>query len=117
MDLIDAKRELLGFDHTKVGAYLARQWHLQENIVACIASHHHPTSTKQYPSAVTQIHITSAIAWLSYGDSPAAEDLKRIVTAAWAVAGLQVDNNGEAVQEAQVQFAEMQQTLFGVLSD
>jgi HD-like signal output (HDOD) protein len=27
MDLIDAERELLGFDHTEVGSHLARQWH------------------------------------------------------------------------------------------
>jgi len=112
-DLIDAERELLGFDHTEVGSHLAQQWHLPELIVECIAYHHHPAQAKQYPSAVAHIHIANVIASLPYGDIPMAEDLKRIEPEAWTMAGLELEDIGEAVQEAQAQIGEMQQTLFG----
>jgi putative nucleotidyltransferase with HDIG domain len=112
-DLIDAEHELLGFDHTEVGAHLARQWHLPELIVECIAYHHQPSQAKQYASAVAHIHIANAIASLPYSDIPTAEDLQRIEPAAWAMAGLRVADIGEAVQEAQAQIGETQKALFG----
>ena len=116
-DLIDAERELLGFDHTEVGSHLARQWHLPDVIVECIAYHHHPAQAVEYPSAVAHIHIANAIASLPYGDIPVAEDLRRIEPEAWAMAGLRVEDIGEAVTEAQAQIGEMQQTLFGASLD
>jgi putative nucleotidyltransferase with HDIG domain len=112
-DLIDAERELLGFDHTEVGSHLARQWHLPEVIVECIAYHHHPSQAKQHASAVAHIHIANAIASLPYGDIPVAEDLKRIEPDAWGIAGLRIDDIGVAVREAQAQIGEMQKALFG----
>lgn len=112
-ELNDAERELLGFDHTEVGAHLARQWHLPELIVECIAYHHVPAQAKEHKSAVAHIHIANAIASLPYSDIPTAEDLQRIDPAAWAMAGLRVEDIGEAVQEAQAQIGETQQALFG----
>ncbi|MBI1423672.1 MAG: HDOD domain-containing protein [Gammaproteobacteria bacterium] len=112
-DLIDAERELLGFDHTEVGAQLAQQWHLPELIVECIAHHHHPAQARKYPSAVAHIHIANAIASLPYGDIPAAEDLNRIDAEAWAMASLRAEDIGEAVQEAQTQIGATQKALFG----
>lgn len=112
-DLLDAERELIGFDHTEVGSNLARKWHLPEIIVECIAYHHHPSQAKHHPSAVAHIHIANAIASLPYGDIPVAEDLNRIDADAWGIAGLRAEDIGEAVQEAQAQIGETQQALFG----
>lgn len=112
-DLIDAEREILGFDHTEVGAHLAKQWHLPDIIVECIAHHHQPSQARQHASSVAHIHIANAIASLPYSDIPAAEDLLRIEPGAWEMAGLRVEDIGEAVQTAQAQIGEMQQALFG----
>ncbi|MEJ2397615.1 MAG: HDOD domain-containing protein [Gammaproteobacteria bacterium] len=112
-DLIDADRELLGFDHTEVGAHLAREWHLPEVIVECIAYHHQPAQAKDYGSAVAHIHIANAIASLPYSDIPAAEDMQRIGPEAWDMAGLRPDDIGAAVQAVQAQIGETQQALFG----
>lgn len=116
-DLLDAERELLGFDHTEVGAQLAQQWHLPELIVECIALHHHPAKAVHHPSAVAHIYIANIIASLPYGDILMAEDLKRIEPQAWEMAGLKMDEIAEAVLEAQAQIGEMQQSLFGQLTD
>ena len=116
-DLIDAERELLGFDHTEVGAHLARQWHLPELIVDCIAYHHNPSQAKNHTAAVAHIHIANAIASLPYSDIPTADDLKRIEPSAWSMAGLRVEDIGDAVQEAQAQIGETEQALFGSPND
>lgn len=116
-DLIEAERESLGFDHTEVGAALARQWHLPDVIVECIAYHHDPLRAHDHGAAVAHIHIANAIASLPYSDIPLAEDLRRIDPAAWEVAGLQVADIGEAVERAQAQIGETQQVLFGDVLD
>jgi len=116
-DLLDAERELLSFDHTEVGANLAQLWQLPEFIVECIAWHHHPAQAQHHPSAVAHIHIANVIASLPFEDIPMAEDFKRIAPQAWEMAGLRMDDVGAAVQEAQAQIGELQQTLFGQPAD
>jgi putative nucleotidyltransferase with HDIG domain len=37
---VDAERELLGCDHTEVGAEMARRWHFPEDITHAIGHHH-----------------------------------------------------------------------------
>ncbi len=39
----EAERAIFGFDHCQVGAFLARQWNLPEEIVAACRYHHNPT--------------------------------------------------------------------------
>lgn len=112
-DLIEAERELLGFDHTAVGECLVQQWHLPDVIGECIACHHHPSQASQHTTAVAHIHIANVIASLPDMDIPAAQGLNRIDPAAWAMAGLQVADIGDAIQAAQVQIGEMQKSLFG----
>ena len=45
--LIECERELIGADHTQIGAELAHAWNLPEEVVRVIARHHEPTSTDQ----------------------------------------------------------------------
>lgn len=114
LELIDAERQVLGFDHTEVGASLARQWHLPDILVDCIAFHHHPSQARAHATAVAHVHIANAIANLPYSDIPSEQDLARIDTEAWALAGLQPSAIGEAVRQAQAQIDETQKALFGV---
>ena len=39
---IEAEQEVLGFDHTQIGAALAVRWKFPAEIVAAIASHYNP---------------------------------------------------------------------------
>lgn len=112
-DLIEAEQESLGFDHTEVGAALARQWNLPEVIVECIAYHHDPARAHEHGAAVAHIHIANAIASLPYSDIPVADDLRRIKPAAWEMAGLRVEDIGDSVQQSQAQIGATQQALFG----
>jgi len=40
--LVQVETEILGFDHTQLGQYVASQWNLPEHLVAAIRYHHSP---------------------------------------------------------------------------
>jgi len=113
LDLYQAEREILGFDHAEVGAELARRWHLPDILVSCIAYHHDLHASTEHIEAVAHVHIANAIASLPYSDIPAVEDLKRVSPEAWTLAHINPDSLGDAVKEAQQNIVETQQALFG----
>ncbi|MEM7410905.1 MAG: HDOD domain-containing protein [Myxococcota bacterium] len=49
-----AEREQFGFDHTELGAEVARRWELPESLVAVIA-HHHDPEPPDAPAAVVRL--------------------------------------------------------------
>lgn len=112
LSLIDAERKILGFDHTEIGAELAKNWHLPEVLIECIAYHHEPANAVHYPKQVAYVHIANAIASLPYSDIPEEEDLQRVDVNAWQQAGLHISDIGECIQTAQSQINDMQELLF-----
>jgi len=57
IEVTQAERKLLGFDHYQAGAVLARLWRLPELIAATIANHHDPLMAKSHPqeSAIVRL--------------------------------------------------------------
>jgi HD-like signal output (HDOD) protein len=41
------ERDLLGFDHSDVGALMARRWNFSDDLIDCIQCHHRPTANIQ----------------------------------------------------------------------
>ncbi|MBI3561927.1 MAG: HDOD domain-containing protein [Gammaproteobacteria bacterium] len=111
-DMVGAEREVLGFDHTDVGAELAQQWHLPAVLRECIAYHHTPDKAKQFPLEVAIIYIANLIASLPYSEFPDASDLQRINPVPLARLNLTPAMLTEAAQQAQAQIAQTQQALF-----
>ncbi|MET0026558.1 MAG: HDOD domain-containing protein [Candidatus Thiodiazotropha sp.] len=60
--LIEAEREILGFDHAQVGEALLHQWKLPESIVDVVAHHHRPSLSKKYPLEASILHIACSLA-------------------------------------------------------
>ena len=62
--LVGAEREILGVDHTEVGAALATQWKLPDQVVAVIRWHHRPDDVPaDVPrDCVDLTHIADALA-------------------------------------------------------
>jgi putative nucleotidyltransferase with HDIG domain len=54
---LDVERAYFGIDHARLGAEIARQWQLPENLVTTIAHHHEPQAAQKYQSLVAIIHI------------------------------------------------------------
>jgi len=71
MDLImriEAEKEVLGADHSEVGACLLREWRLPEDIVEAVANHHKPVLEPR-PRYSVVTHLANAVAHLS-GSAP-----------------------------------------------
>lgn len=58
---IDAEKEVMGVDHSEIGATLLEKWRLPENIVEAVANHHRPV-VKPQARLSTTVHLTNSIA-------------------------------------------------------
>ena len=56
------EREVMGFDHTDVGAALAKHWNLPLSLEEIVGNHHNPGRSKRYPLETTLIHLADIIA-------------------------------------------------------
>lgn len=52
ISLHEAETEVIGTDHTIVGAMLAEKWELPKELTACIRHHHHPDAIDASPDIV-----------------------------------------------------------------
>jgi putative nucleotidyltransferase with HDIG domain len=54
---LEIERAHFGIDHAMLGAEIARQWQLPENLVTAIAYHHQPQFAPDHQSLVAAIHV------------------------------------------------------------
>jgi len=65
----EAEFEVLGFDHTRVGQWLAESWKLPEELVDPIRWHHKPEGAKASPELAAVVHLADILArGFGYGD-------------------------------------------------
>ncbi|TCJ11581.1 HDOD domain-containing protein [Parasulfuritortus cantonensis] len=109
----EAEDRLLGFDHARVGAALARQWNLPATLQACIAWHHAPARAEAHGREVALIHIANSLAQLAEVDSIEPADAPAIDPAAWTAAGLDPEVVEAVVRKAQEEFGEIEKIFLG----
>ena len=112
LPLIQAEQQLLGTDHTEVGAELARDWHLPTQLVDVIAFHHRPAEAGEYQQVVALVHIANAIADLLYVDDAEIEAQLEVDPQSWQWAGVTRDAVFPAVQQAREKLASLRQSYF-----
>lgn len=56
-----AEKRLLPMGHDAIGAFLARRWHLPDDLSAAIAQHHHPEMMPQANPLALVVHAADAI--------------------------------------------------------
>jgi len=59
--LLEAEKNVLGFDHADMGAWLANQWQLPNNIKDSIEFHHSPSRAKRSLKHVSVTHVADYI--------------------------------------------------------
>jgi putative nucleotidyltransferase with HDIG domain len=65
----DAEVEVLGFNHTHVGLWLAESWKLPQNMTDAIRWHHQPENSRQEPLITAVVHFADILArGYGYGD-------------------------------------------------
>jgi HD-like signal output (HDOD) protein len=87
-DLYLCEREILGFDHARVGGALARRWRLPPSLVECIEFHHEPGRAGAQPLDVVIVHIANTAAVPAETESDGFEDAPAIAPVALEVTGL-----------------------------
>jgi len=64
----EAEKEIVGADHTEVGACLLQNWHLPDDIIEAVAHHHNPVLEPQ-PRLSVLTHVANCLAHLA-GSAP-----------------------------------------------
>ena len=105
------ERQVMGFDHTQVGAELARRWLLPENLIACIEYHHTPSQAPEYHLEVALIYLANRLANLAELHSNNLSDIPPISSNIWEITGLSPDIIEQVIEEAQTQYEQTQSAL------
>jgi putative nucleotidyltransferase with HDIG domain len=58
---IDAEHEVLGFDHTEVGALVARRWNLAPPLVEAVRLHHEPMGAEIDPTLCAIVSLANSL--------------------------------------------------------
>lgn len=61
---VEAEREVLGIDHTQIGAAVAEKWDLPEPLVRCIRYHHDPSELETPDPLVDAVYLANCICLL-----------------------------------------------------
>ena len=96
-----SEREVFGFDHAAVGAELARQWQLPDNLRKCIEFHHEPFAEEEIPDSVLVVHAANSIAVLAELDSLELADAPPMDVRVTSKFGLDADSIATIVAESQ----------------
>ena len=111
LEIQDAERDIIGFDHAEVGSELAHRWALPTNLQECIAYHHDPSEAKQNRVEAAIVHIANSIAILAELNSTEPEDAPRIHYIAWELTGLDEDIIPPTLASAQAQISDARSLL------
>jgi putative nucleotidyltransferase with HDIG domain len=102
--LMKLEKELLGFDHSDVGARLLTHWQLPDSIVECVQYHHRPSEAPHHFIEAAFIHLANAIAHLISCNSTSLDDAPPIKPVTWDLTGLDQSIVIPVINEVMVQF-------------
>lgn len=88
--MLDAEREVLGFDHAQIGGELCRHWRIPESIADAVERHHkvNPEAPKAAADMADVVHVADAMAHaLDLAGDPDAL-VPPLAAAAWQRLGL-----------------------------
>lgn len=112
LELYQAEREIIGFDHMQVGEALALSWNLPRNLQECIAFHHEPHDAEIFPVQVALVHIANAIASLPFMEYSEITEALEVESICWELTGLSAESIKPAIKKARQQIAETESVFF-----
>lgn len=111
--MFKVEKEVLGFDHAKLGAMLLKKWKLPEDMVATVYYHHMPSIASGDIIAPGIVHIadiiTHALQFGSSGDS----FVPTLDEKAWNTLDLDVEILGSVIEQLNVQHTEAVKYILG----
>ncbi len=101
------EQEIIGFDHSEVGAALTRQWKLPPILQECVGFHHTPSKATIFPQEAAIVHIAQAITNLAGKHSLEGDDSGLIDESTWKIAGLSKAVIEETIEEVEAEIPEV----------
>lgn len=96
----EAEREVLGFDHSHIGQWLAESWKLPENLIDPIRWHHQPEGARNAPVVTAVVHLADHLTrayGLGDGGDDWVPDLDRAAMKRLNLSGPQLENIVDAM--------------------
>ena len=101
--LLDAERELLGFDHAVLGGMLLRKWRFPESLEQAVWRHHDPLAG-EVPLESSLVSVADMVAGAVLPGSSGERLVPRFAPEAWKVVGLGPQELTELVETAEAHF-------------
>jgi len=102
--LFKVEKEILGFDHAKLGAMLLKDWKLPPQLVESTAYHHTPNRSADYQDEVAIVHVADIIANVAQLGSSGEHLVPTLDTQAWERIGLPDATINVVLDELQKQY-------------
>ena len=107
------EKDVLGFDHAKLGAMLLKKWKLPEEVVAAVYYHHMPTVSSGNVIAPATIHIADMMSHALQFGSSGEEFVPTLNEKAWKALDLEVEIISPVLEQLNVQHAEAVKYILG----
>jgi len=99
ISMLEAERELLGTDHTEVGAWLAKSWFLPDKLIEPIACHHNIGESQEHQVKASVVHFADILIKASAFGFSGDEYVPNIHPVAWEKLGMNDSLLAEIVEE------------------
>lgn len=104
--MFKAEKELLGFDHAKLGALLINAWKLPARLEEAVGFHHSPMSAKRFPAEAAVIHAADVIANAMQLGSSGEKRVPPLNEQSWRHIDLPPGAIGSIIDQLEVQYAD-----------
>ena len=62
LSFVELEEKVIGYDHARVGGFMARAWNLPEELVAAISFHHSLSNAQNHAELASVIHVANGLA-------------------------------------------------------
>lgn len=107
------EKEVLGFDHAKLGAMLLKKWKLPDSVISAVYYHHMPSISSGDIVGPSIIHIADIICHALQFGSSGERFVPTLNEKAWDALSLDVEILGTSIEQLNVQHAEAVKYILG----
>ena len=107
------EKEVLGFDHAKLGGLLLKKWKLPEGIVSSVYYHHMPSISSGDIIGPSIIHIADIITHALHFGSSGENFVPTFNEKAWKSLDLDIEILGPVIEQLNVQYNEAVKYILG----
>jgi putative nucleotidyltransferase with HDIG domain len=98
-----AETEVIGFDHSTVGAELLRKWKLPEHLQETTEFHHRPSTAQRFPNDAALIHIADAVSDAMKFSNLNGSQVRQVESQVWNLAGIPEESIPSIISEVERQ--------------